>query len=243
MKTDVRIFKDIKQLSLAAAEVFVDTADQALSALGRFQVALSGGSTPSRLYHLLANEPYRSQVKWSNTFIFWGDERCVPPDDEDSNYHQADETLLQHVPIPKANIHRINGELRPAEASNDYAQTLRRFAAPGLDWPRFDLVLLGMGADGHTASLFPGSPVNVSSPTLPVTADYQGRPAQRVTLTPPVFNSARLAVFLVSGADKAEAIKAVLSDQFQPKQYPAQRIQPVDGKVIWLVDDAAAANL
>lgn len=241
MKADFRIFKDMDTLSEAAAEIFVDAAQQAISERSRFLAALSGGSTPSRLYRLLASEPYRDRIDWAQVYVFWGDERCVPPDDEGSNHHQAYQTLLRHVPIPVANIQRIKGELELAEASNDYAQTLKRFAAPGRDWPRFDLVLLGMGADGHTASLFPGWPLNVSSPTLPVSADYQGRPAQRVTLTPPVFNSARLVLFLVSGADKAEALSHVLSDEIKPKQYPAQRIQPAEGQVIWLVDEAAAA--
>lgn len=243
MKADVQIFKDIGSLNIAAAEIFVAAAAQAISERGRFLVALSGGSTPAGLYRLLADKPYLERVDWAKAFIFWGDERCVPPDDEGSNYHQAYETLLQHVPIPEANIRRIKGELEPAEASDDYAQTLKRFAAPGLDWPRFDLVLLGMGADGHTASLFPGSQVEATSPTLPVTAHYQGRPAQRVTLTPPMFNSARVVLFLVTGADKAETMSRVLSDISMPEQYPAQRIHPADGQVIWLVDEAAGNNL
>ena len=239
MKADVRIFKDNKSLSVAAAEVFVEAARQANSNRGSFLVTLSGGSTPAGLYRLLAIEPYRNMVDWAKAFIFWGDERCVPPDDEGSNYHQADDTLLRHIPIPGENIQRIKGELAPVEASDDYTQTLKRFAAPDLDWPRFDLVLLGMGADGHTASLFPGSPLESSAPTLPVTANYQGRPAQRVTLTPAVFNSARIILFLVSGADKAETLSRVLSDLSIPEQLPAQRIQPADGEVIWLVDEAA----
>ena len=242
MKADVQIFKDIESLSIAAAEIFVAAAAQAISERGRFLVALAGGSTPAALYRLLAAELYRERVDWAQAFIFWGDERCVPPDDEGSNYHQSNETLLQHVPIPEANIQRIKGELGPAEASDDYAQTLKHFAAPGLDWPRFDLVLLGMGADGHTASLFPGSQVEVSSPTLPVTAHYQGRPAQRITLTPPVFNSARKVLFLVTGEDKAVTLSRVLSDISIPEQFPAQRIRPADGQVILLVDEAAASK-
>jgi 6-phosphogluconolactonase len=243
MKADVRIFKDSESLSVAAAEIFVTAAEQALRARGRFLVALSGGSTPSGMYRFLAGEPYRSRVGWSESFIFWGDERCVPPDDEGSNYHQAHVTLLGHVPVPDQNVQRIKGELEPAEASDDYTRTLKRFAAPGLDWPRFDLVLLGMGADGHTASLFPGSPVEVASPTQAVTAHYQGRPAQRVTLTPRVFNSARKILFLVTGADKAVSLGHVLSDGSMQEQLPAQRIRPTDGQVIWLVDEAAGKHL
>ncbi len=243
MKADIRIFKNSEALSRAAAEIFVTTASQAVGARGRFLAVLSGGSTPSGLYRLLADEPYRSRVEWSNTFVFWGDERCVPPEEEGSNYRQAFENLLQHVPIPAENVQRIKGELEPAEASDDYAQTLERFAAPGRDWPRFDLVLLGMGADGHTASLFPSSQVDIAAPALAVSADYQGRPAQRVTLTPPVFNSARTILFLVTGEDKAETLSRVLSDVFLPEQYPAQRIRPADGQVIWLVDEAAGKYL
>ena len=228
---------------MAAAELFVTAAAQAIGARGRFLVVLSGGSTPSGLYRLLADEPYRSRVDWLNALVFWGDERCVPPEDEGSNYRQAFVTLLQHVPIPVENVQRIKGELEPAEASDDYAQTLERFAAPGLDWPHFDLVLLGMGADGHTASLFPGSQVDLAAPTLAVSADYQGRPAQRVTLTHPVFNSARTVLFLVTGEDKAETLSRVLSDVSMPEQYPAQRIRPADGQVIWLVDEAAGKYL
>ena len=240
---DVRIFKDNLTLSVAAAEIFIAAAAEAIRSRGRFMAALSGGSTPSRLYHLLANEPYRSRIEWLKTFIFWSDERCVPPGDEGSNYHQAYEILLKHVSIPDENVQRIKGEFEPAKASNDYAQTLKRFAAPGLDWPRFDLVLLGMGADGHTASLFSGSQVEVSSPTQAVTANYQDRPAKRVTLTSPVFNSARMIILLVTGADKAETISKVLGDVSMPEQYPAQRLHPADGQVIWLVDDAAASDL
>ncbi len=242
MKADIRIFKDNDALSKAAAEIFIEAARHATEARGRFLVALSGGGTPSGLYRLLANEPYRSEIDWEKTFVFWGDERCVPPDDAGSNYYQAHEILLKHVPLPKENILRVKGELQPEQASNAYAQTLKDFADPGLDWPRFDLVLLGMGDDGHTASLFPGSPVEVGSPTLAVTGHYQGRPANRVTLTPLVFNSARKVLFLVTGEGKAVTLSRVLSDVSNREQYPAQRIQPTDGQVIWLVDQAAASH-
>jgi len=150
---------------------------------------------------------------------------------------------LSHVLIPDSNIHRIKGELGPAEASKDYSLTLRGFASPPLEWPRFDLVYLGMGEDGHTASLFPGSPVDVSEPTLPVTAHYQDRPANRVTLTPIVFNSARVVSFMASGEQKAVTLAEVLSGGYNPAKYPAQRIDPKDGRLIWLVDAAAASKL
>ena len=243
MKADIRIFKDSSALSQAAAEILIEAARHAIETRGRFLVALSGGGTPSGLFRLLANEPYRSEIDWKKTFVFWGDERCVPPDDTGSNYHQAHEILLKHIPLPKENILRVKGELQPEQASKAYAQTLKDFADPGLDWPRFDLVLLGMGDDGHTASLFPGSPVEASSPTLTVTGHYQSRPANRVTLTPLVFNSARKVLFLVTGEGKTVTLNRVLSDVLNREQYPAQRIQPTDGQVIWLVDEAAGSKL
>jgi 6-phosphogluconolactonase len=151
--------------------------------------------------------------------------------------------LLSQVPIPRANILRVKSELVPYEAANAYAQTLKEYANPGFDWPRFDLALLGMGADGHTASLLPGSPVEVDSPTLAITADYEGRPAERVTLTPPVFNDARKLLFLVSGPGKAATLSHVLGSNSMPERLPAQRIQPTEGQVIWLVDETAASQL
>jgi 6-phosphogluconolactonase len=186
---------------------------------------------------------YRDQVDWNSVHIFWGDERCVPVNDPGSSYGQARDLLLSHVPIPDSNVHRVRGELGPAEASKDYSSTLNRFASPALEWPRFDLVYLGMGEDGHTASLFPGSPADVTEPVLAVTAHYQDRPANRVTLTPAVFNSARMIVFMATGEKKADTFVEVLSKRYNPAQYPAQRIKPEDGRLIWLVDQAAAGKL
>jgi len=243
MKPDIRIFKNLDRLSHAAAETFVEIAVGAVTARGRTLVALSGGGTPSQLYRLLADEPNRGKVAWEQTFVFWGDERCVPPNDEGSNYYHALDLLLSHVPIPTGNIQRIKGEREPAEAARDYAHILSQFASPPLDWPRFDLLLLGMGGDGHTASLFPGSPVEASTLTLAVAGDYQGRPAQRVTLTPPVLNAARQVIFLVSGGSKAATLANVLKGDYHPERLPAQRIHPKDGKVTWLVDEAAASML
>jgi 6-phosphogluconolactonase len=235
MKPMVRIFKDSDELSRVAADMFVTLATQAIRERGRFIVALSGGSTPTALYRLLAREP----LDWTRVHIFWGDERLVPPDDPESSYGQAREVLLKHLPIPSENIHRVASDLEPDAAATDYARVLKGFAAPPLDWPRFDLVLLGMGEDGHTASLFPGSPVDATEPVIAVTAHYQGRPAQRVTLTPLVFNAARQVVFLVTGANKAVTLTGVFGDYNSVEQIPAKRIQPTDGKVTWLVDEAA----
>jgi 6-phosphogluconolactonase len=242
MKPEIRAFKDLEDLSRAAANLFIDQAAQSIAERNRFLVALNGGSTPTRLFQLLAIDS-PEQVDWSNVHIFWGDERCVPPEDPGSSYGQAWNVLLSRVPIPDANIHRVKGELGPVDASNDYSLTLKGFASPPLDWPRFDLVYLGMGEDGHTASLFPSSLVDVSESTLPVTAHYQDRPANRVTLTPIVFNSARMVVFMVTGEKKAVTLAEVLSSRYNPAQYPVQRINPNDGRLIWLVDEAAASKL
>jgi 6-phosphogluconolactonase len=242
MKREIRIFKNMEALSRDAANIFVDQAEAAIAATGRFLVALNGGTTPVRLFQLLADE-YKDKVDWKRVHIFWGDERCVPPDDPGSSYGQAKDLLLSHVPIPDLNIHRIKGELGPEEAAQDYASTLEAFASPSLDFPRFDLVYLGMGEDGHTASLFPSSPSEVNEAVLPVTAHYQDRPAQRVTLTPLVFNQAQTVAFMATGEKKAMTLAEVLSDRYQPALYPAQRMEPRNGKLIWLVDEAAASKL
>jgi 6-phosphogluconolactonase len=242
MKPEVRIFKDLEELSHAAASLFLEEASRSLEERDWFLVALNGGSTPTRLFQLLATD-FRENVDWSRLHVFWGDERCVPPDDSGSSYGQAREVLLSHVPIPEVNIHRIKGELGPSEAAKDYSRVLMQFASPPLGWPRFDLVYLGMGEDGHTASLFPGSAAVVSEPTLPVTAHYQDRPADRVTLTPIVFNDARTVAFMAGGEKKAQTLAEVLSDRYNPELYPAQRIAPKDGELIWLVDGAAASSL
>ncbi len=243
MKANIQILKDLNEISTRAAELFVESASEAISQRGRFLVALSGGSTPNGLFRLLVAAPHRDQVNWSKTHIFWGDERCVPPDDPGSSYGQTKQVLLDKIPIPTENVHRVRSELEPDEAAMEYARLLKDFSLPPLDWPRFDLVFLGMGDDAHTASLFPGSPAEVSTPTLTVTAQYQGRPAQRITLTPPVFNAARRIVFLVSGESKAEPLAKVLFGDYHPENLPAQRIQPTDGEVIWLVDEVAGKKI
>ena len=242
MKREIRIFKDLEELSRAAAELFVEQAAHSISERNRFLVALNGGSTPDRLFQLLATD-YVENVDWTGVHVFWGDERCVPPDDPGSSYGQGWDVWLSHVPIPEANIHRIKGELDPARASEEYTGILKGFAAPPLGWPRLDLVFLGMGEDGHTASLFPGSPVDVYEPTIPVTARYQDRPANRVTLTPAVFNNAHMIVFMATGEKKAQTLAEVMSDRYNPELYPAQRIEPEDGSLIWLVDESAASKL
>jgi 6-phosphogluconolactonase len=244
-KPALQIFTDQAAISQAAAQYFLQIASEAVATRGRFGVTLSGGSTPEELYRLLSQSPFDRNVPWPQTHVFWGDERLVPPDEPGSNYGQAAELLLDRVPIPAENVHRAKGELEPAAAVADYTNQLRDFSDGQHRWPHFDLVLLGLGSDGHTASLFPGSiPAREArEPVISVTADYDGRPAHRLTLTPPVFNDARLVIFLVAGGKKAEALAAVLQGPHNLEQWPAQRIQPQQGSVTWLVDQAAASQL
>jgi 6-phosphogluconolactonase len=243
MNPKIQIFKDLHALSDFAAQLFVSAATQAIAERGRFLGALSGGNAPKPLYQLLASEAYRGQIEWKRVHIFWGDERCVPRDNPENNYFQASELLLSKVAIPEENIHRVESESSPAEAARDYANALKSFAEASLEYPRFDFVLLGMGDDGHTASLFPNSPTDVSSPVIAVTANYQDRPANRVTLTPLVFNAARQIIFLVSGGSKAETLAKILNGEYRPSLLPAQRIRPTEGELIWLIDETAASKL
>ena len=242
MKQEIRIFQNLEALSRDAAQLFIERAADAIAERGQFLVALNGGGTPARLFQLLATD-FREKVDWSQVHVFWGDERCVPPDDPGSSYGQARDLFLSQVPIPDENTHRIKGELGPAEASKDFSLTLSGFASPPFEFPRFDLVYLGMGEDGHTASLFPGSPVDMPEPVIPVTARYQNRPAERVSLTPMVFNQARAVAFMATGEKKAVTLAEVLGNRYNPELYPAQRISPKNGDLLWLVDEDAAGKL
>jgi 6-phosphogluconolactonase len=241
----VRILDDASILARTAADLFVETTRAATAARGRFFVALSGGSTPRTLYLLLASPLFRDQIDWSRAFVFWGDERGVPPDNPESNYRMAREALLFHVPIPAAQVFRMRGEAAdPAAAAALYEQDMRRaFAlAPG-EQPRFDLILLGLGSDGHTASLFPHTPALHVADRLVVANRVEKLGATRITLTAPAINNAKQVVFLVAGADKADALAAVLEGPRSPDDLPAQLIAPTHGEVHWLVDRAAAARL
>jgi 6-phosphogluconolactonase len=247
IEPQLRVFEDADELIRAATEQIASLAIESVTQHGRFCVALAGGETPQTMYRLLAQPPHRTRLSWSQTLFFWGDERCVPPDHPESNYRQAQLALLDQINVPPENVHRIRGELEPIAAAQDYAEQLQQASLPddGLEWPRFDLVLLGLGVDGHTASLFPGSiaPGETQSPVIAVTAHYQDRPAYRVTLTPLVFNAARNVFFLVTGVSKAEALGGTLQGKRDPERWPAQRIQPTKGNVTWLVDQAAASQL
>lgn len=238
----LKVFGNINELSQYAANLFVETANRSIVERGRFFVALSGGNTPMRLYELLGNS-FHDKVDWTHTHFFWGDERCVPVDKAGNSYGQTKKVLFDKIDIPDENIHRILSEVEPDSAAKEYARTLIFFAEPPLVSPRFDLTLLGMGDDGHTASLFPNSPVVVDLPTLAVTANYQGRPANRVTLTQMVLNISRNIVFLVTGKSKAETLNKVLNGAYLPEELPAQRIAPEDGNLIWLIDEEAGSLL
>jgi 6-phosphogluconolactonase len=241
MAGETVVLPDPTAVAQEAAARFMHSAHEAAASRGRFSVALSGGSTPGVLYRLLAEEPARAQVPWSQVHLFWGDERCVPPDHPDSNFRLAHETLIAHVPIPPDNVHRVPGELAPKEAAQAYSSALQDFFCGPL--ARFDLVLLGLGHDGHTASLFPESPALRERERLVAVTEApgQGRPAQRVTLTLKAINTARQVLFLVTGADKAEIVHAVLEGP--GVRFPAQRVRPAAGELTWLIDTEAAGQL
>ncbi|HEX2907968.1 MAG TPA: 6-phosphogluconolactonase [Phototrophicaceae bacterium] len=236
----IRVEADAEHLAQAAADLVVETAQAAIAHSGRFTLALAGGSTPRRLYERLAAEPYVSKIIWPHVHLFWGDERCVPPDHPDSNYRMARESLLEHILIPGENIHRIQGELAPPEAAALYEQHLRTFFG---NEPRFDLILLGMGADGHTASLFPHTPALQERERWVVPNYALSQQSWRITLTIPVINAAAHIIFLVAGAKKAETLHRVLTGPYLPDELPAQQVQPAQGDVLWLIDKAAARRL
>ena len=222
----IRVFEYSRELARGAAEHFV-----ALAQKGRFTVALSGGSTPKALYQILAEE-FREQVPWPNVHFFWSDERHVPPDHPDSNYRMAHEALLSRVPVPESNVHRVHSENPSAqEAADEYEKVIV---------PRLDLILLGLGADGHTASIFPGSDVLHETKRLVAAPWVEKLNTYRITMTLPLLNNGASILFLVSGAEKAQIVKEVLEG---PKKYPAQFVQPTNGELIWMLDRDAAAGL
>jgi len=241
---EVRTLTTPQELFEAAAEEVVRTANEAVTQRGRFAIALSGGSTPKNLYNLLATNA-RTALPWDRMFFFWGDERHVPPADPDSNYRMADETMLSKIPVAAGNVFRIKAENPDAGAvAEAYEQTLRKFVAvePG-QFPRFDLILLGMGPDGHTASLFPGTRALQEKSRLVVANWVDKMKGSRISVTLPVLNAAAAVAFLVSGTDKAPALHAVLESEAPGEQYPAKLVRPSDGKLIWLIDRAAASQL
>ena len=239
----VTLVDDAAALAEAAALAIVDAAGEAVAAGRRFTIVLAGGGTPRATYARLAVPPFAERMPWDRTSVFFGDERCVSPDHPESNYRMANETLLSKVPIPPDHIFRMRGEVENSEeAAAEYGRTLATvFATPRGGLPRFDLVLLGMGLDGHTASLFPGSPAakEIFRTVVAVHAAAASIP-QRLTLTLPPINAAARVMFLVSGAEKAKVVKAILRDG---AMLPAGMVRPTDGALTWMLDRAAAALL
>jgi 6-phosphogluconolactonase len=234
----INIYADPEALSNAAADLFADTARQAVEARGRFTVLLSGGETPRHTYELLAREGYRDGIPWEQVHIFWGDERHVPPDDPRSNVRMARGALLDHVPLLAAQIHPVPYRPSPRESALEYEKLLRAFFAGGP--PRFDLVFLGLGTNGHTASLFPGTSVVEEQERWVAEVYVADQDLHRVTLTAPLINEAALVAFIVAGGDKAEVLRNVLEMAPDPRRIPARLIKPVNGRLLWLVDLEAA---
>jgi 6-phosphogluconolactonase len=238
----VHVFDDAEKVAFAAARLFHEKAMGAIAARGLFTVALPGGSTPRRVYELLAGEESKGNTDWPNVHVFFGDERMVPPDHAESNYRMANEALLSRVPLPPENVHRIDGVGDAAANASAYEAEMRGLFGDA-DWPRLDLVLLGMGDDGHTASLFPHTEVLNESRLWVAPNWVEKLGAWRVTLTAPAINAARHVAFLVSGAGKAERLREVLKGERVPSRLPSQLIRPRDGTLEWFVDAAAAAGL
>ena len=239
---EVRVFGSPQELFHASAEEFCALGTQAIEKNGRFTVALSGGSTPRGLHQELVTN-FSSRLPWEKVFFFWGDERHVPPDSSDSNYRMAKETLLTKLPIPQSNIHRVPAELSDArEAAQKYEATLEEFFHPaGNEFPRFDFILLGMGPDGHTASLFPGTAALQEKDRLVVANWVEKLNTFRITFTYPVLNNASSVMMLVSGDEKAEMVRRALKDP--SANLPCQGVKPVNGELVWYLDKGAAVKL
>ena len=237
---ELRIYRDAAGVAAALADLIIDVGQTAMADRGCFRVALSGGNTPRAAFELLAQEPRNTALPWSDVFIYFGDERCVPPDDELSNFRMAEKAFLDADRVPKKNVHRMRGEIDPGHAANEYATILR--TDMGMP-PHLDLVLLGLGPDGHTASLFPGSPPDLESQSLVRAVFAKSQDMWRVTVTPTVINSARVVAFAVEGTEKTEILQKVYEGPIDTTTYPAQVVHPKSGKLIWLVDELAAGMI
>ena len=233
---DLRILKSKEDLARAAAELFERKSSEAVAQKEFFTVALSGGSTPKALYELLADQ-FCDQIPWSNIHFYWSDERHVPPDHPESNYRIANEAMLSRVPISPQHVHRVISENPAADAAQDYEDTIVKQIGGN---PRIDLILLGLGTDGHTASLFPGSEVLHETKRLVAAPWVEKLSTYRITMTLPLLNNGASVVFLVSGAEKAQIVKEVLEG---PEKYPAQAVKPINGELIWMLDQDAAKLL
>jgi 6-phosphogluconolactonase len=237
----VEVFNDADKLTEAAADFIVGVGQEAININGRFVISLSGGHTPEKLYALLTLPSFRKRIDWKKTFFFWGDERCVPLDDERNNAHQAKLIWLDHMPVPLAHVHRIPVNLPPQDAATTYQKEIEGFF--GSHPKRFDIMLLGLGENGHTASLFPGTPV-VHENVEGVREVYvEEEKLFRVTMTAPLINQARHILFLVTGENKAVVLENILNTPLQPDLYPAQLIRSNEGELRWYVDKAAASLL
>ena len=237
----IKTYPDAESLAREAAMHFIECANEATAEHDRFAVALAGGSTPKALYKTLATVELAPRVQWEKVHVFWGDERCVAPNNEDSNYRMAFDVMLRHLPIPVKQIYRMEGELEPKDAAKTYDARLKNFF--GQKPPRFDLILLGLGDDGHTASLFPGTKA-LTETKLWVMANYVRKfSAWRLTMTARLINQAANVTFLVSGKGKEEALRRVLASRYTPDEIPAQMIRPDRGQLRWLVDRSAATLL
>ncbi len=239
----IAIYPDIDTLSHNAAQHIVRIANESIATSGRFTMVLSGGTTPRKTYGLLGSELYSKRINWTLVHIFWGDERSVPPESPDSNYRMAHEVFLSKIPVPTVQVHRMlaNEPDRDA-ASQEYVEEMQRVFATD-DIPSFDLIQLGMGPEGHTASLFPHQEALHEERRLVMPVSVPKPPPDRLTFTPPLLNAARNILFLVTGSDKADALHAVLEGPYQPDEYPAQIVRPPNGEVVWMVDTAAAQNI
>ncbi len=238
---EIQVLSAKSDVARQGAEEFVRAAAESVQQRGAFSVALAGGSTPLGMYELLAEAPYRSRVAWERTLLFWSDERCVPPDDLESNYGAAAAALVSGLGLPAANVHRMQGERDPHEAALAYEQAVRH--AIGGEPPRFDLVLLGMGDDGHTASLFPGTDALGETGRLVVANHVPKLDAWRLSFTSTLINAAHRVMFLVTGEGKAEALRAVHEGEPDPDTYPSQLVRPTEGRLLLLLDEPAARLL
>lgn len=242
-QAEIRIFADPTHLSRGVADEVHQQATAALSARGRFTLALSGGSTPKAVYSLLAQDEKAGggRLDWTKIHVFFGDERCVPADHSDSNYRMASEALLSHVPIPEENVHRVRTELEPGAAAAAYEREI--VATFGTGEPRFDLILLGLGTDGHTASLFPQSSALEERKALVCATRVEKLNAHRITFTFPLINAAHSVMFITAGADKAPMLRNILRGDPSGTRYPAQDVRPASGQLRWFTDEAAARDL
>jgi 6-phosphogluconolactonase len=237
---NMRILEDQEALGHAAVDMFISLAETAMIAHNRFPVAFSGGSTPRGFYTLLGSSPYRNSVDWKRVHVFWVDERCVPRYHAESNFKLVFDTVLSKVPLASGNIHRVRGEEEPERAARSYEQELCSFFGPAI--PVFDLIVLGAGADGHTASLFPGSATLQEKSRLAVPVYLEAPKISRVTLTLPVLNHAAQVLFLASGREKSGIVLEIM-EEGNPRHYPAGLVMPVNGGLTWFIDREAAVKL